>query len=368
MYRFRDLVIFSLIMGTASCGKLPGFSVSEKSDTFQQAAVRNDKIDVLFIVDNSGSMADNQANLASSFSNFIDKFTAQNLNFHIGVISTDAYSVHSYWTNHPGVYAAFQQSVAGPFSLQSGDLLSKIGNDIYLTKDSVNPTLQFTQNASIGTTGSGAETGLLSATNFFDSTLQSGWNNGFLRPEAYLSMIVVSDEDESLSDTNSSYVKTDDTAKATRVNNFLAAARGVKTTANQSRIRFDAVVSRSRAECPSMPANPSGLAKNEPVGTTYMEVASTLKGITSNICTDFSGDIAQIGADLVAATTSFHLLQPPVGGADGITVSVNGTVVPQDATNGWTYDSTTQDVTFHGTSVPPVNAQISVNYVPSKPI
>jgi len=366
MCRFHVLRVLSLTVLSVGCGKLPGFSVNEKSDSFQQAAVRNDKIDVLFVVDNSGSMSQEQANLASSFSNFIASFAAENLDYHIGILSTDAYHVPAYWTNGGGVYAAFQRSY-NSFSLESGGLLSKTGNDIFLTPDSINPELQFTQNVSIGTTGSGAEQGLRSLINFLDSDLQSGWNSGFLRDEAYLSIIVVSDEDESTSTTNSTYIKGDAGAKATLMAEFLSAVRATKSTARQGQIRFDAVVAPSRAECPTMPANMSGLAQNEPVGTVYMEMAVELGGITSNICNDFSSDIAEIGAELVVATTSFHLLQPPVGGADGISVVVNGVEVYQDATNGWTYDEVSQNVSFHGAAIPAVGAQVSVSYVPARP-
>ena len=45
-----------------------------------------------------------------------------------------------------------------------------------------------------------------------------------------------------------------------------------------------------------------------------------------------------------------------------ITVTVGGVPVAQNATNGWTYDATTNSVEFHGSSVPQPGSEIVVQY------
>ena len=121
------------------------------------------------------------------------------------------------------------------------------------------------------------------------------------------------------------------------------------------------------------PGAPTGLAPGAGgaavdlgVGDTYMEVAAKLNGKSASICRDFTDTIVNVGADLVKALTRFKLVQPPAAGEE-LEVSVNGRVIPQDATNGWTYLLDTQEIEFNGTEVPPTGARISITYVPSRP-
>jgi hypothetical protein len=131
------------------------------------------KVDILFVVDNSGSMGDEQQNLAASFASFIDNFTRRNLDFQVGVISTDTSS--------------------------QGALLSSGANEKILTGNTLNVIAKFQQNIRLGTGGSGSEAGLLNLTNAFaPAQIQAGGvNQGFIRQDALLSIVVVSDEDES---------------------------------------------------------------------------------------------------------------------------------------------------------------------------
>jgi hypothetical protein len=46
-----------------------------------------------------------------------------------------------------------------------------------------------------------------------------------------------------------------------------------------------------------------------------------------------------------------------------ITVTVNGTVTPQDPFNGWTYDSRSNSLVFHGTEIPEAGENVSVSYM-----
>lgn len=349
-------------MGLLSgCGKLPGFSVNAKSDSFQQAYTRNDKIDLLFIVDNSGSMDEEQANLSASFNNFIGEFTDKELNFQIGVISTDTVTTAAHWTNSP--YNNFNNSGRGTLLYRKTSGYQKI-----LTSFMPDATVktQFANNVLIGTNGSGAESGILSATQFLDTARLAGWNNGFIRSDAFLSIIVVSDEDESYGNTNSTYIKNNTTDKNARINGFLAAldtAKGV-VDGDRSRIRFDAVVATDFSFCNN--AVPGSVISASAVGTVYMEVAQTLSGVSVPVCTDFSSAIADIAEELVVATTRFHLAQPPDGPING--VYVNEGAVPHDATNGWQYLSASQEIEFRGTAIPSAGASIRVDYIPLTPL
>jgi hypothetical protein len=49
----------------------------------------DDKIDVLWVVDNSGSMSESVGKVATSFQDFMDVFLTLGLDFHLGVVTTD---------------------------------------------------------------------------------------------------------------------------------------------------------------------------------------------------------------------------------------------------------------------------------------
>ncbi|HFE44206.1 MAG TPA: VWA domain-containing protein, partial [Nannocystis exedens] len=48
----------------------------------------NREVDVLFVIDNSGSMAEEQALLAANFKAFVDELDAVDANYRIGIITT----------------------------------------------------------------------------------------------------------------------------------------------------------------------------------------------------------------------------------------------------------------------------------------
>jgi len=47
---------------------------------------------------------------------------------------------------------------------------------------------------------------------------------------------------------------------------------------------------------------------------------------------------------------------------------VNGFSVPEDPQNGWTFDPVTNSITFHGTGLPPTDADIQINFDPKNVI
>jgi hypothetical protein len=45
-------------------------------------------------------------------------------------------------------------------------------------------------------------------------------------------------------------------------------------------------------------------------------------------------------------------------------VYVNGVVIPQNATNGWSYYPSNNSIRFHGTAIPAQGSSISVTFDP----
>ena len=361
-----------------SCGKLPGFRVNAKTDNFAQALVANNKIDMIFVVDNSGSMAEEQTILANSFSSFISQFTSRNLDFQLGIDTTDNYpKTGTTWWSAAGIggrkpYLNFLND--GPGGLLAYMPTGGSANPKILLPNTPDIVNRFKENALLGINGDGSESGILTLTNALSSSRlgAGGWNHGLVRDGALLYMVVISDEDESYGygsdvpsgESASNYVKRNTTYKNARVKAFTDLVMTVKP--DQSLVRFDAIVTPTVTTGCQNVMGAGGAAVDLGVGDTYMEVAAKLNGKSASICRDFTDTIVNVGADLVKALTRFKLVQPPAAGEE-LEVSVNGRVIPQDATNGWTYLLDTQEIEFNGTEVPPTGARISITYVPSRP-
>lgn len=348
-----------------ACGELPGFTVGVKTDAFVQLPVVNDKIDLIFVVDNSGSMLQEQVNLGNSFETFINEFSGRGFNFQIGVLSTDNSTTLPYWRcegiySPNGAYCDFD--VDGP-----GHLISKIGNDRILTSASTGLLNQFRQNVLLGTSGGGSEAGLLSVINFAKPELHTSgaWNSGFVRDGAFLSVIFVSDEDESRfpNPTTSHYIRVNAAEREARVNEFSSSIKALKKN-DASLLRVDAVVAPSFDACPTVHNN-GGAGGGYGTGDVYMQVAAAFGGKTHNICQDFSPGLQEIGKDLVKLLTRFKLAQKPTG---QIEVRVDDVLIPRDPANGWEYFAETMEVEFRGTAIPSAQAKITVAYVPGAPL
>ena len=83
MSKLLKILVVGLVfpfMGACG-GDESSFSLLADADVFQQASGSNDKVDILWVIDNSGSMATSQSNLANNMNSFISEFQSKNLDF-----------------------------------------------------------------------------------------------------------------------------------------------------------------------------------------------------------------------------------------------------------------------------------------------
>ncbi len=169
---------------------------ADKAETKEIPVTLNDNVDILFVVDNSGSMKEEQTSLAANFPRFIQKLaTLPNglPSVHIGVISTDVGTGNSDVCNGLGDDGKLQTNGCGGIS---GAFLSDLataggGRDRNYTGDLGQ---QFACAAQLGIDGCGAEQPLESMRLALDPTRNQ--NPGFLRDDAYLAVVIISDEDD----------------------------------------------------------------------------------------------------------------------------------------------------------------------------
>jgi hypothetical protein len=288
-----------------------GVANSSQTDTFLQDG--SGKSDVLFVIDNSQSMAQEQALLASNTQAFVTVLEQAHVDYHIAIVTTDVYA-----------------------SNQSGNFFGtpKIVTPLTPTPAS---SVASTVNA-VGTRGSANEQGLRAMYLALTDPLISdpSRNGGFLRSDASLAVIVVSDEEDS-SPNSVDYYET-----------FLW---GLKPPGDRSLITFSAVVGAVPGGCSS--SNGSATA-----GTRYIDLQQRTGGVFRSICSANWSTIAQdLAANITTVRNQFRLSRPAVGSS--IVVSVNG--VPAMATD-WAYDAASNSIVFVSSAIPARNAVVTATY------
>ena len=146
-------------------------SVIERTDEFIQPEGEIQGVDLLFYVDQSCSMLDDQANLANNFTLLVESLQAYDFDYHIMVATND----------------------------------SGCHNQSIITPETANAESMFRSAASSGG-GSWTEAGLTIAEAALAQTGAGGCNEGFLRGGAGLAVVLVSDEPEQSRNSWSSYL------------------------------------------------------------------------------------------------------------------------------------------------------------------
>lgn len=152
----------------------------------------NRNIDILFVIDDSGSMSEEQTSLNNNFQSFIDVLS--NIegglpDVHIGVVSTNAGAVAGVsQCNATGDNGLLKTSadITGNFITDSAD-----GGANY---SSGSLAAAFTSIASLGTGGCGFEMPLESMRLALNGT--NSENAGFIRDDAFLAIVFITDEDD----------------------------------------------------------------------------------------------------------------------------------------------------------------------------
>jgi hypothetical protein len=273
------------------------------TENFNQSAEETKKLDIMWIIDNSGSMADEQTALGNNFDSFITQFINMNVDFKMGITTTDTSS-----------------------DSKKGKMVT--GSDTKLTsaKAAANPNqfmADFKSLVQVGISGSGYEKGLAASEGFMEKYAAS-----FVRPDAYLAVVVLSDEE-------------DQSPKAVQA--YTDYLKSFKATAGL--VKVYSIVNTTNA---NTGGNTIGHIR-------YKEASERTNGVVSNIMDDFADVLLDMGENLVNLLDSFALAAKPVDGS--LKVYVNGV-----ETSNYTYDSASSSIKFTAGNLPPVGAQVTVKY------
>lgn len=275
-------------------------------------------VDILWVIDDSGSMANQRQTLGGNFNRFFQELVKLQVDFQIGVTSTN--------------------------SADSGRLR---GTTKIIKNTTTNPSAVFTTNTTFPASRARWEQGLRMAQFALQApnTAPGGPNDGFLRTNAALAIIVVSDEDDS------SYGTTDYYARA---------FKAVKGKGNESLVTFSSISGLVPTGC-TPPGEQIYFGSFAEPGFRYSAVATKTGGIVGSICdASFENTLVLIAQALNTLKRVFPLTLKPVAGT--ISVTVNGAPIAENPVSGWQYRADTNSVVFLGTYVPPPASIIRIEY------
>jgi hypothetical protein len=316
----------------------PTVTAKNGDDKFSVAATTTPKVDMLFCVDNSGSMSDKQKVLIDSIASFIGVFATGGVDFHIGVVTTDTSNDDpSYWGSR----------LPGYVTPNRGRLLSRY-SERYLSSSTLDVTGKFKENAHTGTIGSGDEQCFNSMLYALDDSMigVGGYNEGFIRNDALLSMIVISDEDEGVGfDSN----RKDETVASLiqRMKTRISTVKG-PTSRGYS---FDFVINKTAPMPKGGVKYPYGHNTVNYYPNFYLAAATALVGKTYDVLMNFGADLSKIGSDIVTQAQSAFKLSNIPNPASSIVVKLDGNLVAADSADGYVYDATNNTVTLKGAAL-----------------
>ncbi len=285
--------------------------------------VTNPAIDILFVVDDSGSMGTHQSNLSKNITYFIDEIQKiRTLDYRIAVTTS-----------------TYDSRMNGPAG-QDGWFL---GQPNYVDRNTPNADDEIKKRLKVGTSGSTYEVFLDPVQAAFSQTLLKGPNAGFLRSDAYLAIIFLTDA-EDLSDATPEDVFKDLTA--------------LKSGEQRRVLSYGAIIpSNSTTNCSRDGNYPVKLEKfiNLAGGSYFdlcdQEFGKHLVAIARNV-------VNRIGGEILLAQ------RPKV---ETILVTFGSQTIPNHPKRGWVYSERTNSI-FFGDELElkpePSGTEISVDFQP----
>lgn len=272
-----------------------------QTDSWTQPT-REKGVDILWVIDDSSSMLEEQGQLAEHAGSFISFLSTVAVDFRLGMVTTDM----------EGDYA--------------GQLIGEL-----LAPDSEDLTETFAILATFSTEGSRDERGFDAALQAFDPSLDA-----FGRSDADIEVIFFSDEDD----------HSDMEAEA-----FVAALQALRPGVQ---VKVNAVVGDLPEGCASL------LAAADP-GELYVEAQALTGGLRESICSaDYAAMLQRVALAVLGLDDRFALSRVP--DLDSMEVKVDGVTLYQRERHGWTYDPGENLLILDGYAVPQPGAELSARY------
>jgi hypothetical protein len=287
------------------------------------------KVDLLIVMDNSGSMAEEQAALTQNLDRLWNRIALADADFHIAVTTTGMYPFTAGWTLCPG---GANGGEAGRFFPVDGS------RPRLLTPQTPDVANVLMANLNVGLCHWDerfTEPVMAALTPPLSTSTAPDGDAGFLRDDARLALLAFSDADDY-----------DDVPNPpVSVSQLVQTLRAVKNGALDL-VSFAGIVALQQC------------ATIESLGVRYTQIAAALNGHLEDICDlQHMGDLIDRSLDiLLLPLTGFSLSAVPKDPTQ-IVVTVNG-----QPTTTFSYDPLSNRIVFPPGSVPPPGSHITATY------
>ncbi len=249
----------------------------------------NSNVDILFVVDNSGSMQEEQIGIGNKINGFLDKI--KDLNWQIAVTTTDSASATVAGNGNARNWGDGQFR---PFD-------SDTGNQFILRSTQVNAMTAQTQLANainVGILGSGDERGINATYRAIERAASPSINKDFLRADSKLAVVLTSDEDECSNGSSNCSGGNASRSVPQNVLNLIAAQYGTGKG-----FSFNSII--------YIPGDAS-CTTGANAGNSYKQLSTLTNGVVASVCSsDFTTPLANIGSRVVNLVNSATLSCTP---------------------------------------------------------
>ena len=299
------------------------------------------KVDMLIVVDNSGSMAAKQAALQSGLDRLWNRIALANADFHIAVTTSGMEPYTSGWSQCPGGASGGEAGRFFPVDASRPRLLTPQTPDVKnVLFNNINVGLCHWDERFLEPIVAALTPPLSTSTKAPGTPWPSDGDAGFLRDDARLAILVVTDTDDDDKLNNPPPV-------SGYVQSLIAVKHGAKDL-----ISFAAIVPLSF--CSAAEAYPT---------PRFEQAAAMLNGHLFDACNlaDYGSVLENAAGSLLQPLSSFPLSSHPMDPA-AIAVTVNGV-----ATTNFSYDATTNRIVFPQGAIPAPGSHITAKYAPTCP-
>jgi hypothetical protein len=312
-YPIRNLIMIMMFSFFWACSESK-FDLPQQEAFFDTGVQYNKKVDLLFMIDNSSSMLQYQKKLERQIPYLLESLNAKELDYRIASVSSD-----------------MRRSGSG------GRLL---GQPSFLTPQTEGLEALLRARLVLGQTGSDIESGLASIWGALETPL----GKSFLRQDALLSIIVLTNEDDYSPHPVSHY------------QDFLDSVKSEVPGFDQGWILNFIGVTDIQGSCRT-----TGDFKE--AGLRYIELADISGGIKTSICeADLVEAVSILEKKIVQILSDYKLDQIPR--FETIEVYINEMLVPHHEVHGWFYVESQNLIRFNGDFLPKASDRIRVEYKP----
>jgi len=322
-YSTTEAVLSGFLDGSnVSCG-----TVTKDTKTDSLTGASDPKADFVWVIDNSGSMSEEQSAVQSAAAAFFAALGTKKLDYRVGAITTDSSTLRSN------------------------------GGTNWVTSSTSGGETVFKTNIAAGTNGSSDE----SASHFAIQGLNNG--NISIRSGVKAFFVFLTDEGDSFRCYNGGTTTTAAAPYWDPCQNGTALNTSSNVFTQNGYKVYSIIGLNASTGAPGICTGTNGTsaANNNNQHRNYYDLAAGTGGSSASICSsDFSPIMTSIVSQAAGSASPYKLSKTPISST--IVVKVKGVQINNSTSNGWVYDATANAISFAGAATPAAGDAVTVTY------